>query len=173
MAWELIAETLLGAPAASVTFAAIPQTYRVLALVSDVRTDAVAEVDSFFWRANADAGNNYDVAGFYASPAFHGHWGARATPAPRAGIAEAVNSRANCFGPNIAFWLDYSSATAEKHCLAPGMGTAGDRSADADLYFQDAASWWRNIAAITQLVFAPDVGPNFVAGSRFTLYGVT
>jgi len=173
-AWTLIAETIVGAPgAAAVTFLAIPQTYRTLWLFAAVRTDRAAEFDYVLWQANADGAANYDRVQFYTTIAAHFNGGARAQTAGYAGFCEAANSRAANFGPTTAIWQDYASATIEKTSLVPLSAAAGDRSADADVMEHLYSSWWRNTAAITRLDFIPQTGPNFVAGSRFTLYGIT
>lgn len=174
MAWTQIAETIVGAPgAAVVTFLAIPQTYRVLSLIGNLRTNRAAESDQLVWRANNDGAANYDKVLIYTSIAAggDGHWGARATTG-EAAWTEAALSRANCFGPIIAFWYDYASASAEKTLLTVVSSIAGNRSADTDVFVGKWANWWRNTAAITRLDFLPSIGPNFVQGSRFTLYGI-
>lgn len=171
--WILIAETTLGASAASVTFNNVPQTYRTLWLFAEARTDRVAESDTVLWQANADGGANYDRVLFYAQITTHGQGGARAQTSGYVGVCEGASSRAANFGPMIVAWEDYASAIIEKTCEVPLSARAGDRSLDTDVEEYFMASWWRSTAAITRLDFLPLVGPNFVAGSKFTLYGIT
>ena len=166
--WVYIAETILGAPAATVTFAAIPGTYRVLVMLNQLRTDLAAEGDWVAWRANADAGNNYDYR-FIGEVAQSGRAGTEA----RMGTTEAANSRASCFGNHMTWWEGYALVDREKFCFTPIAGRVGDLSADADIDIFHLYSHWRSTVAITSLTLLPVTGNNFVAGSRFTLYGIT
>lgn len=168
-----IAETVLTAPAASVTFSSIPGNYRALVLLAQARTDAVLESDNVNWQANGDAGGNYDYAygrfvgdNTQSSGAFIGSWFGHASR------AEAVNSRANNFAPGMCWWLGYALADREKQSFTPATPAFGDVSAVSDMDIRVLSGRWRSTAAITSLTFIPQVGPNFVAGSRFALYGV-
>jgi len=172
--WRLIPNPVaLAAPAASVTFANLPQIYRTLVLLMQVRTDAVAEADVTLWRANGDAGANYDyVYGRLSADGTQGSTGATASIQGLIGYTEAANSRASNFSPCVAYFPGYALATQEKWCATSIHTKMGDVSALADLAVGIASSRWRSTAAITSLTIFPSTGPNFVAGSRFALYGI-
>lgn len=168
-AWTLIGETILGAPAANVTFAAIPGTYRVLVLYQQARTDRVHTFDTSIWRANGDAGNNYDWVrdGINTGPV-----DTRATTEGYYGYTEAANSAANHFSPTIATWYAYADTNIYKKCISDSAHVENlddDADLDRSWFFSD----WRSAVAITTLTLLPATGPNFVANSRFTLYGIT
>lgn len=167
-----IAETILGAPAASITFAAIPGTYRSLYLLAQLRTDRAAEYDYPELQFNADAGNNYDQLILAVDGTPNVVAGPNRAGSFTAGICEAANSRANNFSPLHVKIDGYALADREKWILSHSAAF-GDVSADADM-FGYAPTWgrWRSVAAITQIVIVPSTGPNWVAGSRATLYGV-
>lgn len=167
-----IAETVLTAPAASVTLANIPGNYRTLLYVIQARSDRVAEAEGFVLRCNADAGANYDWVDIHTSIAVGPtRGGARAATAISIGGIEAANARANNFAETMAYLPGYALTASEKHVHA-FSGYYGDASADADVYAFYNRGRWRNVNAITSLTVIPNLGPNFVAGSRFTLYGV-
>jgi len=172
-AWALISETILTGSEASVTFSAIPQGYRTLVLQCQARTDGAAEYDVILWRANGDSGNNYDRMywrgrGDDVTTAV----GARAQTGGRLGFCEGNNSRASNF-PFMQCWFGgYALTDREKVSISPASLAYGDVSADADMYMGMDSARWRSTAAITSLTILPAIGANFVAGSRFTLYGI-
>jgi len=172
-AWALISETILTGSEASVTFSAIPQGYRTLVLQCQARTDGAAEYDVILWRANGDSGNNYDRMywrgrGDDVTTAV----GARAQTGGRLGFCEGNNSRASNF-PFMQCWFGgYALTDREKVSIGPASLAYGDVSADADMYMGMDSARWRSTAAITSLTILPAIGANFVAGSRFTLYGI-
>lgn len=171
--WRAIAETTLAAPAASVTFAGIPQNYRTLAMVLQLCTDRVNELDVWGWQANADAGNNYDYLRMYMTGGnVHGVSVGRGVATIQSGYTEAVNSRANNLAPNLSFWPGYASASMEKWSVTSIASVGGNVSADSDLYLVFAAGHWRSTNAITSLTIYPVLGANLVAGSILTLYGI-
>lgn len=169
-AWNLIAETILGAPAATVTFAAIPGTYRALIILGLARTDRVSEAGGLGMRANADAGANYD-------------WSRLVDGAPAAAVAatearvarvEAANSNANGFGLFQTYFYGYALTTIYKRWATVSHGQFGDMSGTADLQLNHYNCQWRNTAAITSLTLLPTLGgANIATGSRFALYGIT
>ena len=168
-----IAEEVFIGSDTSVTFDSIPGGYRHLMLSGWARTDRAAENDGVGLRFNNDGGNNYDWMFKYgqASNVFAAS-GTLATTNIGVALIEAANSRANVFAPFNIWILWYRLTTCEKWAFCSNSGAFGDRSALADLYIQDRRGAWRNSNAITRIDLFPTTGPNFVAGCRFTLYGV-
>ncbi len=168
---SLIAESVLGASAASVTISSIPQGFRNLMLVSQARTDVAAENDGVLVRFNGDASAIYDWERLTSNSATLTGVATRAATSIQLGICEGASSRASNFSPTLGYVFGYALSTAEKWTLSTNAAF-GDVSADADLFLQIRAGRWRSTAAITSILFLPLTGPNFVSGSRFQVYGI-
>ncbi len=173
-AWTPIAETILGAPAAAVTFAAIPGTYRTLVALLQVRTDRVNTNDFWAWRVNGDNAANYD---HYQEMDGTGGVITRTSGVAQtwvqAGNCEAATARANCWSPNIVYWEGYARVDREKYGEATNAGMIRGAAAGGDLGQGRGTGHWRNTAAITSVTFYPVTGANFIAGCVFQLYGIT
>jgi len=169
-AWTLIAETILGAPAATVTFAAIPGTYRNLALFTHARTTRAAPSDEINIRCNGDAGGNYAWSdeGFHTAGDSHNGANLGATAATMASC-DAANSLANSFGGGLIYFWRYASTTTLKHMRSDSGRGAGW----VPMYGFQNLGGWDSTAAITSITLLPGTGPNFDTGCIFTLYGIT
>lgn len=165
---SLISETVLSVAAASVTFTSIPQGFRHLMMMAQVRTDQASELDTVIFRFNGDTGSNYDYSAIQ-----NGTFSAtsRAVTFIVAGFSEAANSRANCFSLVQTYISAYARNDMEKYTSSYG-GAFGNLSADADLFYIYAYGHWRSFAPITSITILPTPGPNFIALSRFQLYGI-
>jgi hypothetical protein len=166
--YNKIAESILGSPAASVTFSSIPSTWRHLELVISARGDTAATLTAMSLRFNADSGANYDAqqlagnaaitaAGEFINPtsAQIGECAANTASAGAAGIATVFIP----FYAGTAFWKLFTSS----HQLRNGTGTT-------TIHTKHWAGTWRNTAAITSVQILPGAG-NFNTGSSFALYG--
>lgn len=167
----LISETTLSGSAASVTFSGIPQIFRHLMLMSQARTDAVAETDVVLLRANGDTGPSYDAQVLSVNNATLTGAVGRAGTFFGIGRAEGASSRASNFAPTQVWIYAYSLSDREKW-LYGLSANFGDASADADLREEWRSGRWRNTTPISSITLLPNTGPNFVSGSRFQLYGV-
>jgi hypothetical protein len=169
---NLILETTLSADVASVTFSSISGDFRTLVFINQIRTDAVAELDSVLMRFNGDSGSNYDsllfalVGDNTTAVATN-----RASTSILAANIEAANSRASNLGNLIIFIPNYIKTDREKQSTSIS-GRLGDASADADINFYVATGRWRDTSAITSVVFLPNTGSNLVTNSVFALYGI-
>jgi hypothetical protein len=168
---NLISETVLSATAASVTFSSIPGTFRNLLLVLQVRTDRVAENDAWLMRFNSDSGSNYDYNTAQVNNDAITGITLRAQTFLAGGNCEAANSRASSFYPSVITIPGYENTNSEKWALIQD-GAFGDVSADSDMFSSWRHGRWRNTDAVTSIAFLPNIGPNFVANSIFTLYGI-
>lgn len=157
----LINRQTLVAPAATITFAAIPATYTDLILSISARGSAAALASDISVRFNGDAGNNYEswndnrFGGGQTIP----------TNAPIIATVEAATSPLYCF-PNEILIPGYANPVFYKSA----QSTGGIR--DSNLYRENRGLAWLNIAAITDMVLTLGSG-NFVTGSVFSLYGRT
>lgn len=171
--WIPLQQTILAAPAVSVSFSSIPQIFRSLAFVIQARTDRASTVDTIYWQANGDAGQNYSHHNIYGlNNAAAASSAIAAANGALVGVCDGANSLAGGFGGAQVIFPNYRSTTYVKQAWSQG-GNVGTPSA-ATVYAIQYNSIWHPavIAAITSLVFFPVVGPNFVAGSIFAMYGV-
>lgn len=168
---SLIVETVLAASATGITFSSIPQGFRHLMIVAQVRTDAVAETDGLFLRLNGDTGGNYDWERLTANSATLTGLATRAATSIQFGLSEGASSLATNFSPTFGYIFGYTNTANSKWTISANA-VFGDVSADADLFLQLRAGRWRSAAAVTSVILGPSTGPNFVSGSRFQLYGI-
>lgn len=164
---SLVSETVLSIAAASVTFTSIPQGFRHLMIMAQARTDTAGELDTVALRFNGDTGASYDY-----SAVQNGTFSAtRAATRIVNGFCEGAGSRSNCFSFIQTYISAYSRSDMEKYMYARG-GVFGDLSADADLFYISTYGHWNSFAPITSVTILNLAGPNFIALSRFQLYGV-
>lgn len=169
--WKLIEESVLTGSVASVTFSSIPGIYRMLVMTSQTRTDRGVVQDNLRWRANADAGANYDISwGNTTGTGVQAAGGVLAQTSGYAGRAETAASRASNWAISKTHWPGYALTDREKACYAWGPDFADTVLANLRITHYEAR--WRNTAAITSLTLLPEFGANLVSGSRFALYGV-
>lgn len=164
----LIQQQILGASASSVTFSAISGTYKALVLDWVTRTDNAGAVDAVVCQFNGDTTASYDHVLVQIT-------GAAVTPSQvfaetnvMIGICTGAGATASIPGVGRLVIPAYAGTTFKKvfnakSGVVDGVGT--------NMYDREISGAWRNTAAITQLVILPNSGPNFIAGSVFTLYG--
>lgn len=156
----------------SIAFSDIPQSYRHLMLIGNVRSSVVAENDGLLMQFNGDTGSNYDWQRLTVNNATVTGAVGRGVTSIQVGAIEGASSRAASFSPvHIYIYLYSQAASYEKYTLSQNT-FFGDVSADADMFYQSRGGRWRSTAAITSITLMPLTGPNFVAGSGFQLYGV-
>jgi hypothetical protein len=164
-----IAETVLGAAAASVTFSNIPQTFRSLQLYFFARNDSAAS-QLLYLQFNTDAAANYRYAGHEISTTgvstpfgSSGDIGFRLTVTPGTNTGGAT-----AWGSGFAVIPYYTDVTRFKayqaHSWRDDVGVVGLNILSGD---------WFNVtpAAVTQIVLVMAAG-NILAGSTFVLYGI-
>jgi hypothetical protein len=122
-------------------------------------------------RFNGDSAANYDWQQLDGSSTTASASTQRGDTSLRAGACEAANSRASSFSPTDAIIYQYDNTSIEKFAIGLS-GRMGDVSADTDLSIIARLFRWRSTVAITSITLLPNVGPNFVSGSIFTLYGI-
>jgi hypothetical protein len=162
----LISEQLLAAPAASVTFSAIPQTYRSIEVRALAKSDAAVHATLLLLDFNGDAGAVYS----YQWNSGYGAFGMR-------GVATLDQVRAE-LGDVSAATQTYPSAI---YLLIPGYagtvlmkawtGHVGGAQSEGSPGGFAVGGGFKRTTAITSLRLRPNAG-NFIIGSRFALYGV-
>jgi hypothetical protein len=170
-AYELISTTILTASQTSVVFNSIPTTYKHLELRMATRTDYGSGSNAQSIRLNGDTGYNYAHhflnAGVQFGPA-PVSGGSTSTNLIQTGYTTANNSATGIFNASIVSILDAFSTTKNKTLrIFSGNHSAAINSTRVEVM----SGLWMNTAAITSLtIFSEAV--NFVAGSRFSLYGI-
>jgi hypothetical protein len=170
---EAIATTYLEADAASVTFSSIPATYEHLQIRASVKMSRTASTaDSlrltFISAAGTDTGNNYSY-----------HWMMGDSTTPSASglastrldlqqfIAQGSSVPAAEYATTIVDILDYRNGS-KNTTVSYLCGFGG--SASPRITFGSGV--WDDVAAVTGIILDQEVGPNFMRGSEFTLYGL-
>lgn len=151
----------------TVTFASIPGTYSNLHLMVCGRTTRASTQDAVLIGLNGDL-----TAADYNS-IFQNTSGGTVSSGLSNGSLSAVDniagnsstsSRQGCFVAEIGA---YAGTIFQKIIYTTGSFDAGVSGLQIEL----GGANWISTAAVTSIVLTPGVGPNFIAGSSFYLYG--
>jgi hypothetical protein len=168
--YELIETQILGSTQAAITFSSLgtySSTYKHLQIRAVARTAQVGTSRAMSVRLNADTGSNY---------AWHILGGDGSSVSALSGSSQnfmylgqlaALDSTANNFKVSVIDLLDaYSSKNKTLRSLAGGT----DPGLNRIRLFSGA---WFSTASLTSItLLGEDLSSNFVAGSRFSLYGL-
>ena len=173
-AYELISTTVLSSSTTSVTFSGLDSSassYKHLQIRAVTRTDrASADAGDAYMQFNGDTSANYSahqVCGDGSSAASYSYVNQSfmycASPL-------GPNNPSGSFSASIHDILDFSSSSKNKtmRSFAGGSGYAANHGANIALW----SGSWRSTSPITSITFTCAYGANFVAGSRFSLYGL-
>lgn len=162
-----IADALLSASSASIDFQNIPDNFRHLLFVSQLRTDRAVAVENTFLRFNNDVAANYRVQLLTVSNAAATAVQSLAATSLHGGDVQGASATAGSFSAHFIFIPHYRGGN-HKSIFGGGGGASAAGGAD----FLLCAGSWASAVAVNRLTLIPAVGPNFVAGSRATLYGL-
>ena len=168
-AYDLLETQTLGTTAASVTFTGLGSytDYKHLQLRMTVRSDDPDDdLSAISLRFNGDSGSNYanhQLSGNGSSVS-----SGASTSSTQIGLLDLVTGNlntANVFGAGVMDILDFSSSSKNTtiRLLSGGLS-------DTESRINLTSGLWNSTAAVTSLALIK--GDNFVAGSRFSLYGV-
>ncbi len=166
----LISSQVLGAPAASVVFSSIPQTFNNLRVVCQGRcSDTSGSSSTIGVSFNGDTGASqyhYEYVTFVSTS-----------------IASISGSRANLFcfqfanatagtaagdsGGGEMVIPNYTGTTFNKTMTSTTAGTNANAG-----YLALFSGYWNSTAAITSMTFTDTAGGNFSTGTTFYLYGM-
>lgn len=167
----LIFDTLLSAPAANVDWQNIPQTYKHLLIIGACRSSSAITGGGINIRFNNDTGNNYDYTrSFFNNGAGVGNISGVAQAFGQMGALTGSLAVANDFSGGQCWIADYVNTSFNKNWI--GTGFIATARSVAAMYNQFIGGQWRNTAAINQITLYDAAGGNFIAGSRFSLYGM-
>ena len=165
-AYELISTTVLGANTATVSFSSIPQTYKHLQVRMVARNSSAASQQNLAMQFNNTGGTAY------ASHRLFGDGGSVYSQATTStfysvfGFIGANSQTSNIFTPAVIDVLDYASTTKNK-TIRGLSGFTGNLSSRVVL----GSGLFADLTAVTRLDLAMNTG-DFMAGSRFSLYGI-
>ncbi len=160
-AYDSLATVSLSASAASITFAAIPNTYKHLQIRATQLNTTTATTNL---RANADSGSNYSRHYLYGGGS--SAVGA-AGSASQTSIGVLYNESTIYAAVGVIDILDYASTVKNKTVRS----LMGWDSNGAGYVFFYSGSWMNSSSPVTSLTFTPD-GGSLASGTQFSLYGV-
>jgi hypothetical protein len=159
-----IASNDLTATASTVTFSSIPQGYTDLKVVISARTDRSAAGSDWTKISFNGVTTNLSMRALYGGGSTAGSY----TDTLIYSSTNSNSQTATTFGSTEFYIPNYTGST-NKSVSADGVSeTNATTNNDMTL----VAGLWSNSAAITSITLAPYTGPNFLANSTFTLYGI-
>ena len=167
-----IVDSTLGGTAATVVFSSITASWACLWVVVYARLDAAITGGTTYVRMNGDTGSNYDNENLrgegnntiLASEQF-------GQIAGWVGSMPGASAPANSFGMLSVFFPNYANTTPHKSALAYSGIKRGTTT--GLLRTSVGGVRWRSTSAINSItVLSGGADGNFVAGSRFMLFGI-
>jgi hypothetical protein len=161
---KLIETKTLGTAAASIEFTSIPQTFTDLVLLASIRNDGTNVAALTYFNTDTTA-SNYTALRLNGTGSVTGN----GSFANAFFIYSAISSAtANTFSNASLYISNYTSN------LAKSVSSDAVTENNATLAEQFlTAGLWSGTAAINRILVQSAVSPNFVAGSTFSLYGIT
>ena len=162
---------LLGGNAASVTFSNLGQysDYQHLQLRVAVRSNNGAVWEEMKLTFNGStSGYRSHLLGGTGSSVFSAWSDTTDTYLKPWAFSVGANATANVFGAAVLDILDAFETTKNKTVRALG----GRVPANGETRIALSSGIWTNTSAITSITMAPEAGSQWVAGSRFSLYGI-
>jgi len=164
--FQLISTSLISSTTSSVTFSAIPATFKHLQIRVVGRYTAATSISNLTLRFNGDTGSNYG----YQSLRGQGTTITGAQPGAYqtsllTGSLPGASASANGFGSSFIDVVDYANTTKIKTTKS-----FGGNAASLDVFMFNGT--WNNTAAITSILVSDvNTSASFAAGSRISLYG--
>lgn len=165
-----IAEVVLAANQTTISFTAIPQTYRTLRLIGQTRCTGATANTRMVAQFNGDAtAANYEaehLAGLAATTLAEALTTLTGAYVGDILLSTAAAGRATALEVVIP---NYAAATFQKQAMS--RAGSSDGTATNGRAMHQALANWANTAAITSIVLALSTADSFATGSVFTLYG--
>lgn len=166
-AFVRIAQVVLGSPAATIAFSAIPGTFTNLILKLNGQSVS-ATADDILFQFNGDTGSNYDWS-FTLGGAIASYTSGATNATTAMHLANlASTSNTNRAGIATVQITGYANALF-KACMAEN--SAFSPSGPTGMIPAFFAGNWRSTSAITSILLKTGSGSNFAAGTVATLYG--
>jgi len=165
--FELIDSVFLAANAASIVFSGLGQyssEYKNLQIRFVARSTRSSTSDGTTIRFNEDSGSNYSRHGLVGDGASVTSYGLANQTYGDAAPVTAASSTSNFFGASITDILDAYTAKNKT------VRSFGGITSVAVVLLNSGS--WRNSSLVTSITVSPQAGPSFLAGSRFSIYGI-
>jgi hypothetical protein len=162
-------DSTLGASATSFDTGAggFATTFNTLICFATLRTDRAVTSENACIRFNADAAANYSEQILTVQAATSTAATFTGTSNIIVGDAPGANATPNAFSAHLIVIPNYAGGAVKRQLWAVG-GHASAAITD----FAASSGGWTGTAAITRLQLFPTTGPNFVAGSRFSVFAI-
>jgi len=155
-----LATVTLQAASSTVTFSGIPNTYRDLVLTINAKTSRTAfDQDGLFIRLNGDTSNHSRVTMLGRS--------SETLSDSTSSLGVPLAGNAGQPGAILVQIMDYAQTDKHKTVLA----RSNQNSPSVSGVVSATAGRWASTTPITSIVLLPEVGPDFAAGSTFSLFG--
>jgi hypothetical protein len=153
----------LSSTASSVTFSNIPQNYTDLKVVSSIRTSSTPSGAVLI--AFNGSSTNMSTRGLYGNGSSTASYSASNS---LGGLVNISTTTASTFANSELYIPNYAGSTFKSSSMD---GVSENNATGASAFF--SANLWSQTAAITSITLTPEGGDNLVAGSTFTLYGIS
>ena len=168
--YDLLATEILTSATSSVTFSSLGDyagTYQHLQVRVAVRCDRGSATGGLGMRLNGDTGSNYSDHELYGTGSTVASGGDANSARMALGLVAGSTNTSNLFSGIVIDLLDPFETT--KYPTTRGLsGLSGSTSR---ISLQSGS--WRNTNAVTSIeLFEPFGASDFIAGSRFSLYGL-
>jgi hypothetical protein len=169
LAFQLISTQILGSTTNTVTFSSIPQNYKHLQLRITARSDIASDYAYYNQIQTNGVTSGYTWRSWFmrnANPLYDN--GGATTTSLKIGEQIYNGSASNIYSSNIIDLFNYSNTTVSKAIRAMSGGVTTVQANSSVIY---SSGYIPGTSAISSIAIFPNSG-NYVAGSRFSLYGV-
>ena len=163
-AYDLLETTLISTNTASVTFSGLGSYSDYKHLQIRLLARASNDNSNVLMRFNADTGSNYALHGLYGSSSSVLSFASTSQTYIVAGESSLNSHAANSFSPAVTDILDFSSTSKNKTVRT----FSGNQ---IETFIALRSGLWMSLNAVTSISLFLNSG-SFVAGSRFSLYGI-
>lgn len=163
--YKILAQNVLAADAASVTFSTIPSGYKDLILWCSVRTNYANYDDQLLVSVNGNTtlSDYYRIGISFATSVSYPNANSRAW------ALTAGNIVSNAFSVSELYFGNYTATTGTKRV---GMQGAAGGAGLTSRTHRAAAGSFNTTSAITSIALTPESGSLILTGSSFYLYGI-
>ena len=166
-AYDLLETQVLASSASSVTFTGLDTLaagYKHLQIRAVTRTTRASSNDVVLLNFNSDTGSNYAWHSLRGTGSAVTSGAGTSQTYIQLGITQTTDNTADAFGPLVADILDFSSSSKNTTVRSLSGQTTGNTFIDL------RSGLFNSTSAVTSMELT-QFGTNFVAGSRFSLYG--